>query len=119
MRGRVFVDNDDGTVEGMSVFVIRAKLLNGAAATALRALHGAAIAALLCATAAATPAHAAFTSADFTVDFNSLPNDATDAQISALLTTAFDNAGYTGTVTVTGAVASNTYTADNNTTGPV
>ncbi len=88
------------------MLVFRRSLLNGAGA-ALRAWTGVAVAALLC-LVVSSPARADFVSADFTVDFNSLANNANDTAVGNLLTTAFDAAGYTGTVTVSGALASNT-----------
>lgn len=108
----------------MRVLVIRTILRNSASAVS-RAWAGVAVAALLC-LAAAAPARAAFVGG--TVDFNTLANDACSGAtsttcdstktISSLLTTDFQAAGYTGTVTVTGAIASNTWTADGNVTGP-
>ncbi|MGC2416022.1 MAG: PEP-CTERM sorting domain-containing protein [Stellaceae bacterium] len=98
------------------MLVFRRSLLNGAGA-ALRASTGVAVAALLC-LAVSSPGRADFVSADFTVDFNSLANNANDTAIGNLLTTAFDAAGYTGTVTVSGALASNTWTADGHVVGP-
>ena len=104
------VDNGGVTVEGMDVFVIRENLTNGAGA-AWRVWMGIAVAALVC-MGVPSLARASF------VDFNSLANNANDAAIGILLTTEFDANGYTGTVTVSGALASNTWTADGHVVGP-
>lgn len=68
----------------------------------------------LVAAAAVNPAPAVAGTVSF--DFGTLANGASDAQIQSFMNTAL---GSNGSVTITGAVASNNYTGDNHVTGPV